>query len=440
MSDDAPLLDVRNLTKHYPVTEGILKREVGRIRAVDGISFTVERGETVGLVGESGCGKSTAATTLLRLDEPTDGRVLFEGRDVTAFDDRELKRFRREAQMVFQDPTSSFDPRMSVGESVAEPLRIHGMRDRTRRRRIVADLLERVGLSAADADRYPHEFSGGQKQRLALARALVLNPSLLVADEPVSALDVSIQAEILSLMGDLQDEFGLGMLFISHDLAVVREVCDRVAVMYLGEIVELAETDELFENPRHPYTRALLSSIPTPDPTKRGGGVELTGGVPSPENPPDGCRFHTRCPEVIPPDEYDVEASAWRAVMDLRVRLERSEFDADGVRELGGDETPADDSEAVAAAVRREFDIPDRLSDDRAERVLSNALETLAAGDGAAARDTLAEAFETVCETDAPELRRTPAGGRAACHLVESADGETDSGTDGASSSHSDAD
>ncbi|SFF98995.1 peptide/nickel transport system ATP-binding protein [Halopelagius inordinatus] len=408
MSDGDPLLDVRGLEKHYPLTEGILKRDVGRVRAVDGISFTVGRGETVGLVGESGCGKSTAARTLLGLEPPTGGRVLFEGRDIAAFDDRETKRFRREAQMMFQDSAASFDPRMSVGESVAEPLRIHGMRDRDRRRRIVSDLIERVGLSATDADRYPHEFSGGQRQRIGLARALVLNPSLLVADEPVSALDVSVRAEILSLIESVQEAFGLGLLCISHDLSVVREICDRVAVMYLGEIVELAETDDLFENPRHPYTRALLSSIPVPDPTKRGGGVELAGDVPSPANPPTGCRFHTRCPEVIPPDGYDLERSEWRAVMDLRVRLDRSEFDPD----------------ADGRELRDEFEIPETLSDSRAERILSEALATLAAGNRLAARDALADAFETVCESDAPELVRTSSGD-AACHLVDEAETES---------------
>ncbi|ADQ67823.1 oligopeptide ABC transporter ATPase [Halogeometricum borinquense DSM 11551] len=426
MSSDAPLLEVRNLKKHYPITKGIMKREVGSVRAVDGISFAVERGETVGLVGESGCGKSTAATSLLRLEDPTDGEVLFEGRDITEYNDKELKRFRREAQMIFQDPTSSFDPRMSIGESVAEPLTVHGMRDRERRRRIVKDLLERVGLSADDIDRYPHEFSGGQKQRIGLARALVLNPKLIVADEPVSALDVSIQAEILSLMKEIQDEFGLGMLLISHDLSVVREICDRVAVMYLGEIVEFGRTEDLYEDPQHPYTRALLSSIPQPDPTKRGNAVELTGDVPSPSNPPSGCRFHTRCPEVIPPEGYDFEQEAWRSVMDLRVRLRRGGVDADAVREFVASETSqspeAVSEDRIKAEIRREFDIPEQLADASAESVLSDALELLANGDQSEARDLLGDEFETVCETATPELRRTPVGHSASCHLIETSE------------------
>ncbi|ESS07263.1 MAG: oligopeptide/dipeptide ABC transporter, ATP-binding protein, C-terminal domain protein, partial [uncultured archaeon A07HB70] len=279
MSD--PLLSVRDLEKHYPLTEGILKRQVGSVRAVDGVSFDLAAGETLGLVGESGCGKSTAATAALRLEEPTGGTVLFDGDDVTAFDDSELKRFRREAQMIFQDPTSSFDPRMSVGESVTEALRVHGISDRARRRAVGEDLLERVGLAAEDYDRYPHEFSGGQRQRIAVARALVVNPRLVVADEPVSALDVSVKSAVLDLLADLQAEFGIAMVFISHDLSVVREVADRVAVMYLGEIVEMAPTERLFEAPEHPYTEALLSAIPRPDPDAAARTIQLSGSVPS---------------------------------------------------------------------------------------------------------------------------------------------------------------
>jgi len=256
---ERPLLAVENLTKHYPVTEGLFRREVGRVQAVDGVSFELAAGETLGLVGESGCGKSTVAETLLRLEEPTDGRVFFDGRELTAFDEAELTAFRREAQLILQDPTGSFDPRQSIGESVTEPLRIHGLEKRERRRAIGTDLLERVGLEASDYDRYPHEFSGGQKQRIAIARALAVNPRLVVADEPVSALDVSVKSAVLDLLTDLQAEFGIAMVFISHDLSVVREVADRVAVMYLGEIVEIAPTERLFESPDHPYTEALLS-------------------------------------------------------------------------------------------------------------------------------------------------------------------------------------
>ena len=401
-----PLLDVEGLTKHYPITEGVLRNEVGRVRAVDGVSFTVDRGETLGLVGESGCGKSTAATAALRLEEPTDGHVVFDGEDVTAFDDAALKRFRRRAQMVFQDPTSSFDPRMSIGESVAEPLRVHGMRDRERRRRIVGDLLERVGLDAADMDRYPHEFSGGQKQRIGLARALVINPDLIVADEPVSALDVSVQADILDLIEELQAAFGLAILVISHDMGVVREVCDRVAVMYLGEIVETAPTEALFEDPQHPYTRALLASTPVADPRQRDRGTGLSGDVPSPSDPPPGCRFHTRCPEVIPDEAYDLTDAAWRAVLNLRLRAESAAIDVEAVRRYAAaDDDPARaDPAAVRAAVREEFDVPTELSDPDAEAAVSEALDRIVDGDVGAAADRLAEAFPTVCRRERPEL------------------------------------
>ncbi|MFB6299463.1 MAG: ABC transporter ATP-binding protein [Halobacteriales archaeon] len=419
MTDENPLLSVENLTKHYPITEGVMKREIGRVRAVDGISFDIARGETLGLVGESGCGKSTAATTLLRLEEPTAGTVTFDGRDITSFDADELKKFRRRAQMIFQDPTSSFDPRMTVGESVAEPLLIHGVKDRDQRRQIVRNLLERVGLAADDIDRYPHEFSGGQKQRIAFARALVVNPELIVADEPISALDVSVQAEILSLMEDLQREFGLSILFISHDMSVVEQVCDRVAVMYLGEIVEIGPTAELFDNPQHPYTRALLSSIPQPDPRKRGRGIKLTGDVPDPSNPPPGCLFHTRCPEIIQPTEYDFEQTEWRAVMDLRVRLRDEGISLDAVEEFvdleAGQTDPSVDE--MKAAIRDEFDIPTTLSDPQADQLLEDVLEQIIDDDTDAAKTALRDAFPTVCEREETSLIATDADHTASCHL-----------------------
>jgi len=419
-ADDA-LVNVRNLTKHYPITKGMMKNEIGRIRAVDGISFDIRRGETLGLVGESGCGKSTAATTMLRLEEPTDGDVIFGGQDITEYNDKQLKQFRREAQMIFQNPDSSFDPRMSVGESIAEPLRIHGVGPRKRREEIAQDLLERVGMDADDIYRYPHEFSGGQKQRIALARALVVNPRLIVADEPVSALDVSIQAEVLSLINDVQEEFGLSILFISHDMGVIREVCDRVAVMYLGKIVEIAPTDTLFEDPQHPYTRALLSSIPQPDPRQRGLGIQLTGDVPDPGAPPRGCNFHTRCPEVIQPEDYEFDQGAWRSVMDLRVRLERQGIDVDAIRNVAGLEAEVELEDVadadLKAEIRKEFNVPDQLSDASAEQVFDDALSDLVDGDAEAAREQLREEFETVCEVDEPELHETEAGHPAACHL-----------------------
>jgi peptide/nickel transport system ATP-binding protein len=418
------MLAVRGLTKHYPITEGLLKREVGRVRAVDGVSFSLNRGETLGVVGESGCGKSTVASLLVGLESPTGGDLRFDGEDVTDFSEAERRRFRREVGIVFQDPGGSLDPRLSVGRSVAEPLVVHGIGDRESRRERAADLFERVGLEREDVDRYPHELSGGEKQRAALARALVLEPSLLVLDEPTSALDVSVQAQILSLLQQLQADYDLGVVLISHDLDVVRDVCDRVAVMYLGEFVEVAPTDALFGDPAHPYSRALLGSIPASHPRERGSRKRLSGDVPSPSDPPDGCRFHTRCPEVIPPDGVDLPQREWRAVMDLRLRLDGRGVDADAIREFvvaRGDAASVEEvtDAQVTDAVREEFDLPERLADSRVDRVVADALSTVAAGDDGVAATALAEALPTVCERTAPESRSLGPDRRCACHLHE---------------------
>jgi oligopeptide/dipeptide ABC transporter ATP-binding protein len=289
------LVRVRGLFKHFPVANS---DDV--VRAVDGVTFEIFRGETLGLVGESGCGKSTVGRCLLRLIEPTRGSVEFDGRDVLATSGAELRRLRREMQIIFQDPYASLNPRMRVRDIVSEPLVIHGIGDKSERRERVAELLRKVGLDPDYRDRYPHEFSGGQRQRIGIARALALNPKLIVADEPVSALDVSVQAQVINLLEDLQREFELTYLFISHGLAVVEHISDRVAVMYLGRIVEVAAAEELYANPLHPYTRALLSAIPVPDPTRKRDRIVLKGDVPTPINPPSGCRFHTRCPDAIP--------------------------------------------------------------------------------------------------------------------------------------------
>ena len=299
MSD--PLLEVQEVTKHFPITEGIVfKHEVASVKALDGVSLTVRRGETLGIVGESGCGKSTLARVILRLLEPTSGSIRFDGREITRLSERALHPVRRDVQMIFQDPYASLNPRKRVGFIVAEPLEVHGIGTEAERKRRVQDLLEVVGLSPEHYNRFPHEFSGGQRQRIGVARALALNPKLIVADEPVSALDVSVQAQILNLLKDLQAEFGLTYVFIAHDLSVVRHISDRVAVMYLGKLVELSDARDLYAGPRHPYTGALLSAVPIANP-RRGRGRSrfvLTGDVPNPINPPSGCRFHPRCPRV----------------------------------------------------------------------------------------------------------------------------------------------
>ena len=305
------MLRVEDLKVHFPVKSTVLRRKLGEVKAVDGIDLELAAGETLGLVGESGCGKSTTGQAILRLIEPTAGNVIFRGRDITAISRRQMSPLRREMQIVLQDPFASLDPRMTVRSIVAEPLKVHGVYSSSKeRRKRVDELLELVGLSSELGSRFPHEFSGGQRQRIGIARALALNPQLLILDEPVSALDVSIQAQIINLLEELQKEFSLAYLLIAHDLAVVKHICDRVAVMYLGKIVETGTRDEIYNDPTHPYTQALLSAVPTPDPAKRDDKrrILLEGDVPTPENPPSGCRFRTRCWKAQPECADEVPA------------------------------------------------------------------------------------------------------------------------------------
>jgi oligopeptide/dipeptide ABC transporter ATP-binding protein len=306
------VLEVRDLKKHFPIHKGLLQRAAGTVFAVDGVSFSIAAGETLGLVGESGCGKSTLGRTVLRLIEPTAGSIRLSGKDITTLDKSELRPYRRQMQIIFQDPFSSLDPRMSAGDIVAEPLRVHGVAIGKSVREKVAALFERVGLRRAQMDSYPHQFSGGQRQRIGIARALALQPKLIIGDEPVSALDVSIQAQVLNLMMDLQKELGLAYLFISHNLAVVEHISHRIAVMYLGRIVEYTDKHTLFTNAQHPYTEQLLLAVPVPDPRVKRPKRVLQGDVPSPVNPPSGCHFHTRCPYVV--DRCRVEVPALREI------------------------------------------------------------------------------------------------------------------------------
>jgi len=309
------LVQVRGLKKYFPITQGVLiQREIGAVKAVDDVSFEIYRGETLGLVGESGCGKTTTGRTLIQLYKPTAGQVLFEGQDLTQMKSKDLRSLRKRMQMIFQDPYASLNPRWTISRIIGEPLRVHKIDSEGSNLERVEELLETVKLNANYMNRYPHEFSGGQRQRIGIARALASDPEFVVCDEPISALDVSIQAQIVNLLEDLQEEFGLTYLFIAHDLSMVRHICNRVAVMYLGIIVELASRDDLYESPRHPYTQALLSAVPIPDPkaTRARQRVILEGDPPSPANPPSGCRFHPRC--AIAKDHCQVETPVWREI------------------------------------------------------------------------------------------------------------------------------
>ena len=325
--DNEILVDVKDLKMHFPVTSGLVfQREVAQVKAVDGVSFSIKRGETLGLVGESGCGKTTTGRCILQLYKPTAGQVMFEGNDLTRMGNRQMRRMRREMQVIFQDPYSSLNPRMTAGDIIGEPLVVHGLvRNNKEKRDKVRELLDNVGLHPYMANRFPHEFSGGQRQRIGVARALSVDPKLIVCDEPVSALDVSIQAQVINLLEELQERFSLTYLFIAHDLSVVRHISDRVAVMYLGKVVEIADRTEIYENPLHPYTKALLSAVPIPDPVidAQRERIILTGEVPSPLNPPSGCVFHPRCSMAvghcseIEPELKEITPGHWVACLEV---------------------------------------------------------------------------------------------------------------------------
>ena len=405
---DDPLLRVEGLTKHFTQGDGFLSSIFGTetVKAVEDVSFDIGRGETLGLVGESGCGKSTLARTVLRLLDPTDGSVYFKGTDLAAMSGERLRRQRQDMQMIFQDPQSSLDPRMKVGPIVEEPMRAHGLYEGEREER-VRMLLNKVGLDPQHYNRYPHQFSGGQRQRVNLARALAVNPDFIVCDEPTSALDASIQAQVLNTMRELQREFGLTYLFISHDLSVIRHISDRVAVMYLGQLVELAGTDELFENPQHPYTDALLQSIPVPDPRATGARGVLDGDVPSPIEPPSGCRFRTRCPKLIAPDDIPMTDAEWENVRRFMRAVSRRTLVADDRGEQ---------------AVRSEF-FSDGTPSGEAGDAVAEAIDALLADDVDRAETVLTETFaeRSICAREEPAYEVEPEVGTgshfSACHL-----------------------
>jgi peptide/nickel transport system ATP-binding protein len=413
------LVTLDGLTKHFSQETGLLEAlsfdsdggfpisfSGKTVRAVEDVSLEIKKGETLGLVGESGCGKSTLARTVLRLLEPTDGTVYFRGRDLGELSNEELRTTRQDMQMIFQDPQSSLDPRMKVGPIVEEPMKAHGLyKGEGEREARARELLEKVGLDPQHYNRYPHAFSGGQRQRINLARALAVDPDFIVCDEPVSALDVSIQAQVLNTMQELQDEFGLTYLFIAHDLSVIRHISDRVAVMYLGQLVELADREELFENPQHPYTRALLKSIPVPDPRKQGVRGVLEGDVPSPIDPPSGCRFRTRCPELIAPTGYGLDDKEWEETRRFVRAVKRRTFEVENEQEL------------------REKLFPDGLPDGDAEPILDTAIDDAIAGRWEEATELLLESFteQSICAQSEPSYEVEPEFGEsthdAACHL-----------------------
>jgi peptide/nickel transport system ATP-binding protein len=405
-SNAQPLLAVDSLKTYYPIRSGWLRRKIGDVRAVDGVSFALGRGETLGIVGESGSGKSTVARTIMGLEDATDGTIQFEGTPIDEFTEDERQAFRRKVQLIVQDPNEAFSPRMTIGEAVAEPLRLNGIDDAERRRAVVTDLLDRVGLSAEDADRYPHEFSGGEKQRIAIARALVVNPDLIIADEPTSALDSRVQSDVLALLEDIRREFDIAVLFISHDIDVVRLFCDRLAVMYLGEVVEKGRVEEVLEFPAHPYTRVLLGSVPSLDPADRTLARPLSETVPEPSDPPSGCRFHTRCPEVIRPADVDIEREHWQAVAELRFTIQ-------------ADELPEHLRDTTEETVREHFGIAESLPDETVEQAVSEAITAVGEDDIERASDQLANALPTVCERESP-VESEHDGRPVYCHRYDS--------------------
>jgi len=433
MSSEKEIFRLEGIAKYFTEGDTLLRRllpmkEVKSVRAVDNVDLALKEGETLGLVGESGCGKSTLARTALRLIEPTHGRIYFQDAEVTDYSSTELQKFRSKVQMVFQDPFSSLNPRYTVQKTLVEPMEVHDVgSSKEERIRRTEDLLVKVGLNENYLDRYPHEFSGGQRQRISVARALAVEPEVLIADEPVSALDVSVQAQILNLLDDVRDEMDFSMMFISHDLSTIRRIADRVAVMYLGNIVERGSVRDLFETPRHPYTQALLSSIPIPDPSLNQERIELTGDVPTPINPPSGCRFHPRCPKVIPPEEWEGSQTAWRRLLQFKKQLRDKDIDPVAVRdqlERENSETISDKD--IVETIYEDYMTTGSINNQEPAQIpnsvdekVKDAISAFISNNHKEAVRQLDESFSTVCETTNPKQSSVDSSQSVLCHLYD---------------------
>ena len=417
---DGPILEVNDLKKHYIDSTGIVDRirssTPGRVHAVDGVSFTVSRGDTVGIVGESGCGKSTLAETLVGLKKPTSGNATLFENDIHEWVDQNRKRFARNVQFVFQDPSSSLDPKMTIRELIREPLEVHNVGTRDHQNGLVEDTITKVGLSVDQLDRYSSELSGGQRQRVGIARAIVLEPQLLVLDEPTSALDVSVQAQILNLLNEIQEDLDLTTLIISHDISVIRYLCNKVLVMYLGKVAEMGTTENIFNNPSHPYTKTLLESVPKVGETDAEYD-EVDPNIPSPRNPPEGCRFHTRCPVIIPPDNFEFQQNEWRSIFDYKLDLRSGKLTHEKLASMADQQGIDKNKENMMELVRDKYDFEETLSDSAAQKILTESLTHLIEGETDSAYNTIAEVFQSPCEKKAPSSSAVADDHETFCHL-----------------------